>query len=643
MTTFSFKEDKIPEKLNFSVWLKMFKYTKEHWVLLIVLTITMLLTAFYDASFTPLMNASLIKAVSSSNSSNIQDLVIDVNLIFGISFQVNFLWYSLLFVFGIIMRAFTIFFTFYITNLLEMYVMTSLRRDSFRRVQELSFSYYDRTPSGWLIARMQNDCSDIGEMISWGVIRIFWTIADVAFTVISMFSYSVQLSLVILATTPILIILIPVFEKLILKLHRIARNAYSNYVRWLAECINGAKTIKTLAIEENTYKEAEEVTEDIRRKRFKAAFPNATMVPVISIASAMTSGLIIVLGTYVFNLKTDATSIALFTTFIAFVSAIYNPIQDFSETFSDFMATQASVEKVLQLINAEPEIVDSKEVVEKYGSLFENKKENFESIDGRIEFKDISFAYKNSTEVIHGLNLQIKKGERLAIVGETGSGKTTTVNLLCRFYEPTKGELLIDGIDYRQRSVGWLRSNIGYVQQNPFIFSGTYKDNIRYGKLDATDEEIIAAAKMVDIHEFIMSQPNGYDTMLEDGGNQLSVGQKQLISFARAIIRDPKIMILDEATSSIDTETEAKIQGTINKVLKDRTSIIIAHRLSTVVDADRIIVMSDGKIVEQGSHKDLIQTNGWYHHLYMNQFKELNIDTQIKQYEQQIEKKHIKL
>lgn len=643
MATFSFKEEQIPDKLNVSVWLKMFKYLKARWPLVVVLILTMLTTAFYDASFTPLMNAALIKAVATSTSTDIKDLLIDVKLIFGIKFQIDFIQYSLLFVGGILVRSFTIFFTFYVTNLLDIHVMTALRKDSFKKVQELSFSYYDKTPSGWLIARMQNDCSDIGEMISWGAIRILWTFADVMFTIISMFSYSVELSLVILAVTPILIVVVPILQKRILKLHRIARSAYSNFVRWLAECINGAKTIKTLAIEESTYQEAVGVAENIRKKRLRASFPNAVLVPIISITSAITSGLIVIFGTYVFHLQVDATSIALFTTFIAFVSSIYNPIQDFSETFSDFMATQASVEKVLQLINAEPQIVDSDQVIEKYGGLFDNKKENFEKVEGKIEFRNISFSYDNSLEVIHNLNLTIKKGEKVAIVGETGSGKTTTVNLLCRFYEPQEGELLIDDVDYRNRSVGWLRSNIGYVQQNPFVFNGTIKDNIRYGKLDASDEEVIAAAKAVGIDEFILEQTQGYETVLEDGGNQLSMGQKQLISFARAIIRSPAIMILDEATSSIDTETEASIQKAIDKILAGRTSLIIAHRLSTIVDADRIIVMSEGKIVEEGTHFELIQKDGVYHNLYMSQFKELNIDHQIEQYTSQIEKKNINL
>ena len=241
------------------------------------------------------------------------------------------------------------------------------------------------------------------------------------------------------------------------------------------------------------------------------------------------------------------------------------------------------------------------------------------------------------------MNIHIKEGSSVAIVGETGSGKSTTVNLLCRFYEPTKGSILIDGVNYKDRSVGWLRSNIGYVQQTPFIFKGTIKDNIKYGKLNATDEEVITAAKIVDLHNYITSLENGYNTFLKDGGNELSQGQKQLISFARAIIRNPKLLILDEATSSIDTETEHVIQTAIAKVLKGRTSIMIAHRLSTIVDCDRIIVMKDGKIIEDGNHKSLMEKRGYYYELYMNQFKDLNLEDQIKTFDKQITGKNVNL
>lgn len=638
MSTFVFKEESLPKKFNLGIWFKILKYAIDKWYYMVIIVLSFTIISFYDASFTPLMNASMVESLS--NHVPTQELIITCKLIFGIEFKVNFVGFIITMVAGVLIRSLFIFINFYTTNLLECHLSFTLRKQAFTTVQKLSFSYFDKTPKGWLIARLQSDCSDISEMVAWVMFNMFWVLFELVFSLISMFTLSWKLSLVILATTPILIIVLPLYQKRILKLHRIARNAYSNFVRWLAEVISGSKTIKTLAIEDNVEKEAHEVIDDIKVKRYKAMVQNAYLYPSINLLSAVTCGLIVIFGSTIFHLQDN---VKLFVAFIGFVSSIYNPIQNLSETFSDFMANQASVEKVLSLINTKPQIVDKKEVIEKYGTLFNNKVENFEEMFGEIEYKNVCFAYNESNEVIHNLNLKIKKGEKLAIVGETGSGKTTTVNLLCRFYEPTSGELLVDGVEYRNRSIGWLRSNIGYVQQNPFIFSGTFKDNIRYGKLDATDDEIRDAAKLVGIDDFIMSYEKGYDTILEDGGNQLSVGQKQLISFARAILRNPKIMILDEATSSIDTKTESDIQSALKTILKDRTSIMIAHRLSTIVDADRIIVMSDGKIIEEGNHIQLINKKGHYYKLYINQFKELNIDKQLDQYNEQIKDKNINL
>ncbi|MFA7111386.1 MAG: ABC transporter ATP-binding protein, partial [Bacilli bacterium] len=491
--------------------------------------------------------------------------------------------------------------------------------------------------------RLQNDAQNIGEVLSYSVLRIFWILMDLVFTLITMFTYDWKLSLIILATTPLIGILTLFFEKIILKYHRIARNSYSEFVRWLAECINGTKTIKTLAIEETINKESDATTEDVRLKRQKAQKISSYYYPVTNIISAITTALII----WIFPIfgASDSTTYdtALLVLFIGFVGSIYNPIASFSEIFSDLIGTQASVEKLFSLIDTKPTLVDSKEVIEKYGTIFDNKTENFEPLEGNIEFKNVKFEYLKGIEVLHGLNLNIKKGTSVAIVGETGSGKSTTVNLLCRFYEPTSGQILIDGVDYKNRSVGYIRSNLGYVQQTPFIFKGSVKDNIKYGKLNATDEEIISVCKSLDIHDFICSLPDGYNTVLKGGGNELSQGQKQIISFARALIRDPKILILDEATSSIDTETENVIQHSVNKILRGRTSIIIAHRLSTIVDCDRIIVMKDGQIIEDGNHVSLMDNKGYYYELYMNQFKDLNIESQINTYKTQIEDKKIKL
>ena len=305
------------------------------------------------------------------------------------------------------------------------------------------------------------------------------------------------------------------------------------------------------------------------------------------------------------------------------------------------MAGQAGAEKLMQLIEEKVTIVDTPEVIAKYGTILNPKKENYINLDGDIEFSHVSFSYNEGVEIIHDLNLKIDKGTSLAIVGETGSGKTTTVNLLCRFYEPSKGHVYINNIDYKDIGLGCLRSSIGYVQQNPYVFSGTYLDNIIYGRLDATLEDARNACKIVGIDEYIMSTPNGYNTYLPTGGGSLSQGQKQLISFARAILKNPAILILDEATSNIDPLTEVKLQEALMNITKGRTSIVIAHRLSTIVSSDRIIVFDKGKIVEDGNHETLLSHNGIYKKLYNDQFASLSIDEQfeVSKKEEQIKQK----
>ena len=644
-TTSVFKEEEINSKFSMAVWAKTFKYVFVKWPLLIVLIISMMFTSFYDASFIPSMNAGLISAFNNGQligNTPLFDVLLPVKIL-GIDFTLTFLNYIIFYIVMIILRSIAIFLTFFTMNYFEMIIMTGLRRDAFKRIQELSFSYFDRTPSGWLIARLQNDAANIGDVLSNSVLRIFWIISELIFTLITMFSYSWLLSLIILATTPLIFIIVLFFQRWILKLSRIARSAYSEFVRWLAESISGNKTIKSLAIENTIYEECKEISTDVCRKRFKTGKVSAFFNPSISVLSAITTAIIIVVFPLI-NISNQTTStIAMMVLFLGFVGSIFNPISQFAEIFAELISTQANVEKLFMLIDTKPELVDRPEVIEKYGSLFDNKTQNFEEMKGEITFDHVSFSYKQDLEVLHDMNIHIKEGSSVAIVGETGSGKSTTVNLLCRFYEPTKGRILIDGVNYKDRSVGWLRSNIGYVQQTPFIFKGTIKDNIKYGKLNATDEEVITAAKIVDLHNYITSLENGYNTFLKDGGNELSQGQKQLISFARAIIRNPKLLILDEATSSIDTETEHVIQTAISKVLKGRTSIMIAHRLSTIVDCDRIIVMKDGKIIEDGNHKSLMEKRGYYYELYMNQFKDLNLEDQIKTFDKQITGKNVNL
>ncbi len=640
MASFSFEEEALSKKVNLSIWGKIFPYALKKWYLLAVLLVLMTLTSFHDASLIPMLNRAAIDSLRDVSNTSLDTIELNVRLIFGVEFTLDFWGYAGVLLGAMILRSIFIYFTFFTTNYLEMSIYITIRQDAFRRVQTLSFSYFDKTSSGWLIARLQSDTSKISDIISWGMIRLLWITFDLTFTLITMFAISWQMSLLLLATTPLIMAIAPYFQIKILQLSRISRNAFSGYVAWLAEVIAGAKTVKTLAIEENVQQEASEIVSDIQVKAFRTAKMQALFYPTVAIISAFSTSVMIFFGYLLLqgSVNTVIVEVSTFVLFIGFVRAVYQPLQEYTELFTDLMATQSSVEKILSLIETQPAIIDRPDVIEKYGTLFNLKQENFEPIQGEVSFDHVSFSYNPGVEIIHDMNLTIKQGTSVAIVGETGSGKSTTVNLLCRFYEPSKGSLKIDGVDYRERSVAWLRSNIGYVQQTPFVFSGSIKKNIAYGKLKATDDEVMEAAKAVGVHAFIMSLPKGYETILKDGGSELSVGQKQLLSFARAIIRNPRIMILDEATSSIDTETEASIQQAIRKILKGRTSIIIAHRLSTIVDSDRILVMKDGVIIEDGNHVSLIHKKGHYHRLYMNQFAELKVEEQITTYENQMEK-----
>ncbi len=645
------KEELLPSKLNFGIWFRIFKYALKRVDLLVVIVISLLITTFYDSSFVPAMNASAITLAGSSatlaSATSIWELPFHVTFIKGLwEIDINFLEFLITQGVFIIIRCIAIFANFYFTNYLNMVIMITLRKNLFDHVQELSFSYFDKTNSGWLIARMNNDTSSLGDVLSWSLTSILWSGAELVFTIVTMFSQNVKYAAIVIISLPVVAIIVPVFEHLILKRHRIARNAYSSYVGWLAEIINGSKTVKTLGIEDETSKESNEIIDDLKAKRFRAGRVNAFFRPLLELISAGMMTVVVIVG-YQDISNSNATELAITVAtvvlFVQFVQSIYSPLEGIAETFSSFMENQASAEKVEQLLNAKVDIEDSDEVIEKYGTVLNPKTDKYEKVTGDIEFKDVTFDYGNGVEVIHPLNLKIKAGTSVAIVGETGSGKTTLANLICRFYEPTSGQILLDGIDYKERSLGWIRSNIGYVQQTPFVFSATYYQNIAYGKLNASLDEVKEAAKLVGIDFFIEKEKDGYETFLEDGGSSLSQGQKQLISFARALVRNPSILILDEATSSIDTETEEELQNKILPLLKGRTSITIAHRLSTIVNSDRILVMDHGNIIEDGSHKELMEKKGYYYSLYMNQFKDMSMGEQIDIFKKQIEDKNVNL
>jgi len=385
-------------------------------------------------------------------------------------------------------------------------------------------------------------------------------------------------------------------------------------------------TTKTLVREEANAAEFNELTGHMRKISLKSAMVSATFFPLIMSLGAVGTALALSLGG-AGVIKGELALVGAITagtlvSFISYSTQLFDPIQQIANIFTELLSAQASAERVITLMDTEPDIVDSPEVLKKYGDILQPLRENWEPIHGDVKFDHVSFAYKGGERVLDDFSLDVKAGQNIALVGETGAGKSTIVNLICRFYEPTEGRILIDGVDYRERSQLWLQSNLGYVLQSPHLFSGTIRDNIRFGRPDASEEEVRAAAALVHAEAFIEKQDKGYDTEVGEGGARLSTGQKQLISFARVILANPRIFVLDEATSSIDTETEQLIKDAITKVLSGRTSFIVAHRLSTIRGADRILVIRGGRVVEEGTHEQLLKQKGYYYDLYTHQYRE---------------------
>ena len=496
-----------------------------------------------------------------------------------------------------------------------------IRKVAFKRLQELPFSFYDKTSVGYLIARLTSDTQRLGDTVAWGLLDMLWSLSFIIIVSITMFILNWKLTLITLAVVPLMAAITVVFQTKILKSYREVRKINSKITGSFNEGIMGAKTTKTLVRESANYEEFQELTSDMRKSSISAAVLSAALYPIIiGLGGFATAFLLWKGGHDVFVM--GSISIGTLTAFISYATQLFDPISNLARVFAETQQSQAAAERVIGLIETEPEIADTPDVVELFGDNFNPKRENWPELKGDIEFKNVSFQYTGGEKVLKNFNLTVKAGETIALVGETGSGKSTIVNLVCRFYEPTEGEILIDGVNYKKRSQLWLQSNLGYVLQQPHLFSGTIRDNIRYGKLDATDEEVEEAARLVSADTFIQTLDKGYDTDVGEGGNLLSTGQKQLVSFARALIGRPAIFVLDEATSSVDTETEVKIQQAIQTALHGRTSFIIAHRLSTIRNADRILVIQNGEITEAGNHKQLLRLKGYYHDLYVNQFRD---------------------
>lgn len=506
-------------------------------------------------------------------------------------------------------------------TIIEMNVGKDLKWAQFEHLQTLSFSYYNTTPVGYIHARVMSDTLRIAGMTAWGLVDMFWAFVYVISVFGIMFLLNWKLALIIMLIVPCIALLTVYFQNKILHWNRKVRKINSQITNAYNEGITGVRTSKSMVIEEDNQENFRGITKQMHRAAIHSAKLNAVYIPTILLFSSVASAIVLARGGYM--VQEELIQLGTLSVFISYAVVIFEPIQQLARLLADLISCQANIERVTDLLEQEPNVCDSPEVEEKYGDMFHPKKENWEEIKGDIVFEDVSFRYPDGKEyVLEHFNLHVPAGTNVAIVGETGAGKSTLVNLLGRFFEPTQGRILIDGKDYRLRSQLWLHSQIGYVLQNPHLFSGTLYDNIRYGRLDATDEEIREAARQVSADTVAEKLEKGYESDVGESGGRLSTGEKQLISFARAILANPRIFVLDEATSSIDTQTEQLIQKATDHLLKGHTSFVIAHRLSTIRKADVILVVKDGKIIEQGSHRELLDKKGYYYELYSKQFEE---------------------
>lgn len=596
------EEKEYTKSLDYSIWKRIFPFLKPYKKTVIMILVMNLFCSLVDIIL-PLFQRYAINHF------------IEGNTLTGIGF------FTVLYIVVIALQGAAVIAFTRGSMRIEMGLGKDLKRALFVHLQTLSFSYYNVTPVGYMLSRVMNDTGKISGLIAWNFVDLLWALTYVLGVFVAMLFLNWKLALVIMLVVPAIALLTFYFQNRILKWNRQVRKINSKITSAYNEGIMGAKTAKSLVVEEKTYSEFQEITGEMRSASVRAARLNAVYLPLVLFCGSLATAIVLARGgIQVFE---NAMLIGTLSAFTTYAVGIFEPIQQMARNLAEFISAQANIERVTGLLDEEPQVVDSPEVIEKYGDSFFPKKENWEPIKGDIEFRDVSFHYPDGKEeILSHFNLKIPAGTNVAIVGETGAGKSTLVNLACRFFEPTGGQILIDGKDYRERSQLWLHSSLGYVLQNPHLFSGSVMENIRYGRLDATDEEVIAAAKAVHADQVVEKMDLGYQSDVGEGGDRLSTGEKQLISFARAVLADPRIFVLDEATSSIDTQTEQLIQKATDKILKGRTSFLIAHRLSTIRNADLILVVKDGKIIEQGKHLELLEQKGYYYQLVRRQFTE---------------------
>ncbi len=491
---------------------------------------------------------------------------------------------------------------------IEMNFAYTMRKMAFEKLQRLSFSYYDTHASGWILSRLTSDINRLSEIVSWGLLDMVWGLAMMVGISVVMLLINAYLALIVLVMVPILYVIARYFQKQILKAYREVRKINSMITADFSEMIFGIKSIKTLTIEKQRKEKFSTLASDMKTKSIRSALFSSLFMPIVFALASISSATLLSVGGQAVLIGTLGLGTLLL--YVQYVNAFFEPLRNIARILAEMQMAQASAERVLSLLDAKEDIIDN------------NDGEVYEPLHGDIVFDKVSFHYIEGEPVLKDFSLHIKAGQTLALVGESGGGKSTIVNLLCRFYEPTSGEIRIDGFNIQNRPLQWLRSSLGYVLQTPHLFMGTIASNIAYGRPDASMEDIMAAAKAVHAHDFIMKLDQGYETPVLEGGAKLSVGEKQLLSFARALCANPSLIILDEATASIDSHHESMVQEAIKSLLKDKTSVVVAHRLSTIVNADVICVISKGQIVESGTHSELIAKQGRYYELYTHQFEQ---------------------
>jgi ATP-binding cassette, subfamily B, bacterial len=588
VSEYEFEEEEFIGKVSNQAISRILAQAIPHWPWLLGFILAIALVSILDSYFTYLGKRIIDEGIIPGDRAALTNIII--------------IYSSLL-----VVQAFGVFAFIYLAGVLGERIRYDLRQRLFDHIQNLSLAYFNRTPVGWIMARVTSDTERVAELVTWGLLDVTWAVLNIATAAFFMFLINWRLAFIVLTIVPLLVIVAIQFRKKILFEYRNARKINSRITAMYNENITGVKVVKALGREDVNLREFGQLTSQMYRASYRAAWLSALFLPTVQLISSFAIGGIVWYGGI--QVQIGILTIGGIQAFISYITFMMWPIQDMAHVFAEMQHAVASAERIFSLLDTKPEIVNRLESIDPGG------------LRGEIEFDQVEFAYEDGKPVLSDFTLKIKPGETIALVGPTGGGKTTIINLLCRFFEPRKGIIRIGGMDYTQFSLQSLQSRIGVVLQSPHLFSGSILENIRYGRLDASDDEIERAARLAGAHDFINNMDKGYHEEVGEGGNLLSVGQKQLISLTRAILSEPDIFIMDEATSSVDTLTESLIQRGMNTLMENRTSIIIAHRLSTIKKSDRILVIENGSIAEIGTHSELLNARGHYYHLYTHQFR----------------------